>query len=149
DDLAAGRVDLIKAVFDSGGRKNRPEHIPTLDSRVLTAIVAEARRAGLPVTVHWGNVDELPAIVAAGAAQIEHSGYAPIPAPVIAQIARAGIVVDPTLAIMQTVVASPDEFTRGPLENVRRLHEAGAVITAGTDSPLGNLHFGEGLHQEL
>jgi len=148
-DLAAGGVDAIKAVLDSRGRSNSPERVPTLDAPVLSAIVEEARAVSLPVTVHWGNVDELPVIVAARPAQIEHSGYAPIPAPLIAQIVRAGIVVDPTLAIMQASIPSADEFARGPLENVRRLREAGVVITAGTDSPLGNLHFGESLHHEL
>ena len=148
-DLASGGVDVIKAVFDSRGRPNSPQRIPTLDAQALNAIVAEARRVGVPVTVHWGNVDELPAVIAARPTQIEHAGYTPIPASTIAQIARAGIVVDPTLAVFSASIASPDEFAKGPLENVRRLHAAGVVITAGTDAPLDNLHCGESLHREL
>lgn len=148
-DLAAGGVDIIKAVLDSRGRANSPERLPTLDAPRLNAIVSEARAAGLPVTVHWQNVEELPVVVAARPTQVEHSGYAPIPAPLIAEIAAAGIAVDPTLTIMQATTSSADEFARGPLENVRRLHDAGAVITAGTDAPLGNLPFGESLHREL
>src|SRR5262249_36529719 len=95
-DLAAGGVDVIKAVFDSRGRSNSPERIPTLDPRVLGAIVAEARAAGLSVTVHWGNVDELPAVVAAGAPPIGHSRYAPIPPPRVAPLCRPGIAVRPS-----------------------------------------------------
>ncbi len=148
-DLASGGVDVIKAVFDSGGRPHRPQRIPTLDVQVLRAIVAEGHTAGVPITVHWGNIEELPSIIAARPTQIEHAGYKPIPQPVIAQIARAGIAVDPTLAVLSASIVSASEFSNGPLENVRRLHSAGVVITAGTDAPLGNLPFGESLHREL
>jgi len=148
-ELASGGVDVIKAVFDSGGRPNRPQRIPTLEAKVLRAIVEEASIAGVPVTVHWGNVEELPSIIAARPSQIEHAGYRPIPGQVIAQIARAGIAVDPTLSILSASIGSADEFSTGPLDNVRRLRSAGVVITAGTDAPLGNLPFGESLHREL
>jgi len=148
-DLATGGVDVIKAVVDSRGRPNSPERLATLDTRVLEAIVAEAHAVGLPVTVHWGNVDELPAVVASRPTQLEHAGYAPIPAPVIAGIARAQIVVDPTLTVLSRTIASADEFAAGPLYNVRRLHEAGVAITAGTDAPLSNQRFGDSLHHEL
>lgn len=46
-------------------------------------------------------------------------------------------------------ILPPAEFSGGPLDNVRRLAKAGAVITAGTDSPLGRLRFGDSLHREL
>src|SRR5262249_57592634 len=45
--------------------------------------------------------------------------------------------------------ADPEEFAAGSLDNVRRLHAAGVVITAGTDAPLGKLRFGESLQREL
>ena len=86
-------------------------------------------------------------------------GYAPIPQPLISQIAASGIVVDPPLVVMaavtnadeQRILASEfsQEFKLGSLENVRPLHAPGVTITAGTDSPLGNLRFGESLHREL
>ena len=148
-DLASGGVDVIKAVFDSAGRPNRPQRIPTLNAEVLRAIVAEGHAVGVPVTVHWGNVEELPSIIPARPNQLEHAGYKPIPQTVIAQIARAGIAVDPTLAVLSASIVSPNEFSSGPLENVRRLHSAGVVITAGTDAPLGKLPFGESLQREL
>jgi imidazolonepropionase-like amidohydrolase len=93
-------------------------------------------------------VDELPTIIASGPTQIEHAGYSSIPQSMMGDIARAGIVVDPTLAVFSSV-ASPEEFAHGSLDNVRRLHAAGVAITAGTDAPLGNLRFGESLHREL
>lgn len=158
-ELAEGGVDVIKAVVDSGGRRNRPQTFPTLNAETLAAIVEEAHKAGLPVTVHWGNVAELPGIIAAHPDQIEHSGYAPIPQPLISEIAASEIVVDPTLVIMAAVTNADEqripasefsqEFKAGSLENVRRLHAAGVEITAGTDSPLGNLHCGESLQREL
>src|SRR5262249_16710928 len=148
-DLGSGGVAVIKAVFDSAGRPNRPQRIPTLNAEILGAIVAEGHAAGVPVTVHWGNVEELPSIIEARPNQLEHAGYKPIPQPLIAQIASAAIAVDPTLAVLSASIVSADEFSNGPLENVRRLHSAGIVITAGTDAPLGNLPFGESLHREL
>jgi imidazolonepropionase-like amidohydrolase len=156
-ELASGGVDLIKAVFDSRGRFYSPERIPTLNSEVLGAVVAEAHAVNLPVTVHWGNVEELPAIVALRPTQIEHAGYAPLPASVITEIADAGIAVDPTLVVLSAGIASGasaktvsgDTFALGPRENVRRLRDAGVTITAGTDAPLRSLTFGESLHREL
>jgi enamidase len=148
DDLAAGGVDVIKAVFDSRGRQNSPERIPILNAQVLGAIVAEASRLHIPVTVHWRNVDELPTVIALRPDQIEHSGDKPIPETLIAQIAAARIAVDPTLTVMRASIGSEGDFSSGPLAN-RRLREAGVMITAGTDAPLLNLPFGESLHREL
>lgn len=147
-ELATGGVDIIKAVFDSGGRRSRPQRIPTLNAETLAAIVYEAHKLGLPVTVHWGNVDELASVIAAYPTQIEHAGYAPIPKSLVSDIAAAGIVVDPTLVVFSSL-ATPEEFRTGSIENVRRLHAAGVVITAGTDSPLGNTRFGDSLQREL
>jgi enamidase len=149
NDLAAGGVDVIKAVFDSRGRQNSPERIPTLNAQVLGAIVAEASRLHIPVTVHWGNVEELPTVIALRPNQIEHSGDKPIPETLITQIAAARIAVDPTLTVMRASIASEEDFASGPLANVRRLREAGVMITAGTDAPLLNLPLGESLHREL
>jgi hypothetical protein len=101
-ELASGGVDIIKAVVDSGGRRSRPQRIPTLNAETLAAIVSEAQSLGLPVTVHSGNVDELPAIIAAHPTQIERAGYASIPQSLISEIAHAGIVVDPTLAVLSS-----------------------------------------------
>lgn len=76
-------------------------------------------------------------------------GYSPIPSGIIEEISSAAIAVDATRTMMQARSTSEDEFSRGALANVRRLHEAGVVITAGTDSPLGDQPFGESLHSEL
>lgn len=148
-DLHAGGVALIKAVRDSRGRAYSPDRVPTLNSQILAAITEEARSLGLPVTVHWGNVDELPDIISVCPDQIEHSGYDPMSPEMIAEITSAGIAVDPTLRMMQAGSSSVDMFNRGALANVSRLHQAGAVITAGTDAPLRGLRFGESLHGEL
>jgi hypothetical protein len=111
-ELAGGGVDVIKAVLGSGGRRSRPRRIATLDAKTLAAIVGEAHSVRLPVTVHWRNVDELPTIIASGPTQIEHAGYSSIPQSMMGDIARAGIVVDPTLAVFSSV-ASPEEFAHG------------------------------------
>lgn len=148
-DLAAGGVNVIKAVVDCRGRADSPERIPTLDTATLGAIVAEAGASSLPVTVHWGNVDELRSIVALRPTQLEHCRCEPIQTSVIDDIKRAGIVVDATLVIAEASAASAEQDFLGALQNVRRLREAGVSITAGTDAPLRNLPFGESLHREL
>src|SRR5262245_58326204 len=73
-DLARGGVDLIKVVVDSGGRATtaHPDRLPTLNPATLRAVVAASSAAHLPVTVHWGNVDELAAIVETRPQQLEH-----------------------------------------------------------------------------
>src|SRR5262249_52157513 len=76
-------------------------------------------------------------------------GYTEISPRVVADIVRAGIVVDPTLSVMSKMISAPERFRSGPLANVRRLRAAGATITAGTDAPLGQQPFGESLHHEL
>jgi enamidase len=146
-ELADGGVDFIKAVFDSGGRRNGPS-FPRIDTSILQALVMEARWHGLFVTVHWGNVDELGDILSTQPHQIEHAGYSPIPERMLESIVRDRIFVDPTLSVLETIV-SPDDFVAGPLTNVRRLAAVGATITAGTDAPLGNQQFGRSLHREL
>lgn len=48
--------------------------------------------------------------------------------------------------------ASEQRMTAGlqvAMQNVRRLHQAGVPIVAGTDSPYPGVFFGEGLHREL
>src|SRR5262249_10306847 len=91
-ELASGGVDVIKVGAASAGRRNRPERIPTIGSATLVGVVSEASRAGLPATVHWGNVDELETVVSAKPTQIEHAGYAPISQPLISKIGSAGII---------------------------------------------------------
>ena len=147
-ELASGGVDLIKVVFDSGRPDSRFGLVPKLDAEVLQAVIAEAGASKLPVTAHWGNASELPILVAARPAQLEHAGRTPIPDSVIKEIADARIAVDPTLAILSSILP-PAEFSSGPFDNVRRLAKAGVAITAGTDAPLGGLRFGDGLHREL
>lgn len=147
-ELASGGVDIIKVVFDSGRPDSRFGLVPKLDAEVLQAIIADASAANLPVTAHWGNTSELPILISARPAQIEHGGRMPIPDSVIKEIAGARIAIDPTLAVLSSALPSA-EFSSGPLENVRKLARAGAAITAGTDAPLGGLRFGDSLHREL
>jgi imidazolonepropionase-like amidohydrolase len=148
--LAAGGVSLIKVVFDSGREGSaRFPIVPRLDVDTLDAVVSEAKQLHLPVTVHWGNASELPFVVAAGPTQIEHAGYGdPIPDALIGEIVRMGIAVDPTLTVFSALL-SPLRFQEGPLANIRKLARAGAILTAGTDTPLGATSPGESLHREL
>ena len=147
-ELAEGGVSLIKVIFDGGSQRSPFGLLPRLDTTTLRAVVAEARAAGLPVTVHWSNVSELAQVVAARPTQLEHPGVTPIPEALIEQIAQSGIAVDPTLVVYSTILP-PNIFNSGPLSNVRRLAARGVIITAGTNAPLAGLRPGESLHREL
>jgi imidazolonepropionase-like amidohydrolase len=148
--LAASGVDVIKVVFDSGRTAEGFGRgvVPILEAPVLQAIVAEGRAAGLPVTVHWGNVSELPQIIAARPTSIEHAGYEAIPEEIVSSIAAAHIDLDATLSVLAAHLPQ-DVLRNGPFENVRNLARAGVTIKAGTDAPLRGLKLGESLHREL
>jgi imidazolonepropionase-like amidohydrolase len=148
--LAASGVDVIKVVFDSGRSAEGFGRglVPVLEAPVLRAVVEAGQAAGIPVTVHWGNISELQDVIDTRPSSIEHAGYAAIPEQMISSIAAAGIDVDATLSVLAAHL--PQEALReGPFANVRNLADAGVTIKAGTDAPLRGLTLGESLQREL
>jgi enamidase len=66
-----GGVDLIKVVQERGHSEFPLEPI---DTDVLKAIVTEANTHNIPVTGHWGALDDLEELIEAGVDGLEHLG---------------------------------------------------------------------------
>jgi len=110
---------------------------------VLHAAVDEAHRLGLPVTAHAHAVGAIADAVAAGVDGIEHVTFwtedgVDAPARLIQLIADRRIVVGATVGMVPVPGMTPPPAVTaripGIMANTRRLHEAGALMVAGTDA---------------
>ena len=114
----------------------------------VRAVVEEAHRLGLPVTAHAHALSAVRQVLAAGVDGIEHcscmtaTGWGAPPG-LAERLARAGVVVGPTLGLAEGAVPPPrvqaviDRF--GMTEQARaaeaaRLHAAGVRLVSGVDS---------------
>jgi imidazolonepropionase-like amidohydrolase len=137
-------VDIIK-VMASGGtmtpgtRQEQAQFTP----EVLRAAVGEAHRLGLPVTAHAHGTAAIRNALDAGADGIEHVSFwsadgVDEPGDLIGRIAGSGVVVGATFGIYPAPGAAPPPAValRLPkiVANTRRLYEAGARVSLGTDA---------------
>jgi imidazolonepropionase-like amidohydrolase len=141
-----GRVDLIKVVQDRGrpGRSLQP-----IDPGVLRAIVVEAHQRGLPVVAHWGTLQDLEDVLAAGVDGLEHVGRVleGWPAGVVGALVEREIPMTPTLGVM--AVKLPPETMRELGRRVAEFHGAGGRVVVGSDAGMPGVAFGPGVHREL
>jgi imidazolonepropionase-like amidohydrolase len=105
---------------------------PTLPARVLSAIVGAAHGRGLHVTAHVTGLGELHKAIDAGVGELAHMLMSEerIPDDTIAGMARAGIVIVPTLSCRF------GSELESAIDNLRRFLDAGGRVVYGTD--LGN-----------
>jgi imidazolonepropionase-like amidohydrolase/ABC-type multidrug transport system permease subunit len=112
--LKQAGVDGIKAVMDGGvpgATYNR------MDPAFLTAIVAAAHAAKLPVIVHTGDAHDVEDVIRAGVNGIEHGSMRQaIPDGDFAAMAKAGMTYDPTLAVAEAT----EQFEKGKLDLLNR-----------------------------
>jgi imidazolonepropionase-like amidohydrolase len=138
-------VDIIK-IMASGGNLTQgslPE-VSQFGAAELRAAVDEAHRLGLPVTAHAHGTQAIVDALAAGVDGLEHVSFMnadsvdAIPDEVLAAIVSRRVVVGMTLGIMPVpgIVPPPAVLSRMPLmmAGLRRMHDAGAVMIAGTDA---------------
>ena len=107
----------------------------------LVAVVAEAHRLGLATAAHAHAPAAVVAALDAGFDTIEHCSFAGEPADeeVVRRIADTGTVVSMTLGTGPLGAPPPVVLQRLPtvLDNLGRLHRAGARLVVGTDAGLG------------
>jgi len=137
-------VDVIK-IMASGGNltPGSRQDLAQFPPEVLRAAVDEAHRLGLPVTVHAHAVAAIADAVAAGVDGMEHVSFwtadgVDAPADLIQLIADRRIAVGATVGMRPVpgLTPPPEVAVRLPgiMASTRRLHQAGALMVAGTDA---------------
>ncbi|MEV4513298.1 amidohydrolase family protein [Dactylosporangium sp. NPDC049525] len=141
-------ADIIK-IMASGGNLT-PGSLPEVSQfgpGELRAAVDEAHRLGLPVTAHAHGTQAIVDALAAGVDGLEHVSFMnadsvdAIPDAVLAAIVSRRVVVGMTLGVKPVpgMAPPPAVLSRMPLmlAGLRRMHDAGALMIAGTDAGIG------------
>ena len=138
-------VDCLKIMTTGGvlSEQDAPEH-PQFTDEEIGALTQEAHRADVPVASHAQGTEGVVAALENGVDTIEHGFYLDERAIDLLQETDATLV--PTLAIMARIIEAGDEHGvpdygrrkaekayEAHVESVRRAHEAGVPIAAGTD----------------
>lgn len=131
----------------------------TITQEVMNDIADEAHKNGLLVATHAVAVPTLKMAIAAGTdIHIHVPLEADIPDEMIQQIVKNGACCVPTLVMMKGFADSRffgyhKEDYQHSVNNVRKLHDAGVPILAGSDASnvfiLPTVHFGTDLHTEM
>lgn len=152
-------ADVIKIIIED------PNH-PTakaLDLETITAIVEAAHKRDLLTFAHVVTAHSYTMGLDAGVDILTHTPLdRPLDDDTVERLVKAGTIVSPTLVMMKAAAeAFAGREDRGPnlsldnaLESVRRMHEAGVTILAGTDANLhpktpAQIPMGTSLHEEL
>jgi imidazolonepropionase-like amidohydrolase/ABC-type multidrug transport system permease subunit len=102
-DLAKLGVDGIKAILEAGPPS---QPMPRLDPAILRAIVEAAHAAGLKVVCHTGDARDVADALDARVDGIEHGSHRDIiPAALFIRMKESGTAYDPTLAVVETMIA--------------------------------------------
>jgi len=154
-DRISEKSDVLKIILeDAGGR------IPHLSSETVSALVRESKKAGLVSVVHTSTVENAMIAFNAGANGIAHSWFRAsnkIGELDLEKLASKKFFVTPTLLINNKFSQIPKEKLRGEtfatmkntLSDIKRLHEKGVTILAGTDAPNFGINHGTDFYQEL
>jgi imidazolonepropionase-like amidohydrolase len=136
-------ADLIK-VMATGGfmTTGSAPWYAQFTTEQLAVIVAEARRVDKAVAAHAHGLEGIRRAVRAGVTTIEHCSFVTetnewrFDEALAAQMAERGITVCPTINVNAPYVAKLTGLVVG--ENVRKMHEMGVRIIAGTDAGIDN-----------
>ena len=97
-------VDGIKAILEAGPPA---KPIPRLDPAILRAIAEAARADGLPIVCHTGDSRDISDALDAGVNGIEHGSHRDlIPDALLARMKQMGVAYDPTLAVVEAMIAT-------------------------------------------
>jgi imidazolonepropionase-like amidohydrolase len=136
-------ADLIK-VMSTGGfmTSGSAPWYAQFTARQLAVIVEEAARVDMPVAAHAHGIEGIRRAVEAGVTTLEHCSFVTetnerrFDEPLAAQIMERKIFVCPTINVNAPHVARLTGIKVGA--NVKRMHEMGVRIIAGTDAGIEN-----------
>lgn len=134
-------ADLVKLMVTGGGTTpgSQPWHSQFTHEEV-EAVVEEARQFTLPVAAHTHGTAGIVSALRGGASTLEHCTWmgpggvigAEWDDDVAEEIARSKVPVCPTASALWDGMAP--ERRRAKVDTVRRMHEAGIELVAGTDA---------------
>jgi len=152
--LVEGKVDCIKAVYTDIDPMDISHKVPKLSFNVLGALANEAHKHNLRLMVHTGGPKETIEAVKAGADSIEH-GILPggdsteFDDELVKMMLDKGTYFVPTIAIAWAYKEIYPAVFSSLKRTLKKLHDAGVNIAAGTDSGTPGVVIGKGLHKEL
>jgi len=152
--LAEGGVDCIKAIYSDIDPMDITHKVPKLSLDVLEVLADEAHQHNLRLMVHTGSSRETMDAVKAGADSIEH-GILPggdsteFGDELVRMMLDKGTYFVPTIAIAWAYKEIYPDIFSSLKKAVKKLHDAGINIAAGTDSGTPGVVIGKGLHKEL
>ncbi len=104
--LAAQKVDMIKVVYDGGSQWAR---FPKLPLELLKAVVEEAHRNGLRVSVHTWILSDLKDAIRAGVDGVEHGATDALDMEAVQLLRDRGVFYCPTLTVIESNARSLKE----------------------------------------
>lgn len=152
--LAKGRVDCIKAIYSDIDPMDITHKVPKLSLSILEALADEAHQHNLRLMVHTGSPKEAMDSIKVGADSIEH-GILPggdstdFNDKLVRMMLDRGTYFVPTIVIAWAYKEVYPDFFLNLKKAVKKLHDAGVNIAAGTDSGTPGVVIGKGLHREL
>ncbi|MDC6387830.1 amidohydrolase family protein [Maribacter sp. PR1] len=157
------KVDYIKIIHTLGGWMGEPA-VPTLSYEQIGGLIQNAHEKGYKAVVHAGEVEEMETI-----AKYNPDGFVhmlsmkkdyPIEDSYYKAISESGAFVVPTAGINLKPMDGLPPFmlewitnnlldAKESAEIIKKMHDAGILIVAGTDAQEGQMNFGEDYFLEL
>lgn len=148
-DRVKAKVDYIKIIVEP--------YKATLSSETVAEIVKEAHQANLKAVVHVSNLNDAIKVIENNADALVHIWWDnPISAEKLRELANNNdFFIIPTLLTTLKAFESMGEKASDYmsktelLTEIKKLHQAGIPILAGTDPPNLNINYGTDLYEEL
>lgn len=163
DHRIENKVNYIKIVRDHHEWMGNPA-LPSLSYDQIHEIINYAHSKGYKVVVHANTVEDMIKITNLGADgfvhMLDYKEDLPIPDSFYQTLAEHEIFVVPTGGISMIPMDTEPAFIKEWIENnllnaeeraeiIKRMHESGIMIVAGTDAQAGRLNFGNDYFLEL
>jgi imidazolonepropionase-like amidohydrolase len=160
-------VDYIKVIKESSAWFEQPEGPPSLSYDSIGKIIEYAHSKGLKVVIHVGLLEEMEQIAKLKPDGFAHMWYSSINSDITDEqlrvIKESGAFIVPTAIVNERAIliaekeggpfaiwAKENFLSMSEIKNsIRRVHDAGITLLAGTDNGNFDLNWGDDLINEL